>query len=358
MKRFNLLKKDERGVASIIIVMLMIMILTLIVLAMARNANREQRQSLDRQLSAQASYAAESGVNDTVEYIRKNLTADESVLPKKKTTCDGVPTLKNISGADTEQSAGQVGDDSTIKYTCILYDREPPTIELANVGSGSATMMPIQNGNATGISSLTISWEDTIASGGGSKFSCGDGSSLPPSSSYGANCEIGMLRLEFINASSESLKRDVLIDNDAVIFAYPGGTDSTPNRGNNRGENSGILSSAICSATGTPYKCKITVTGMDMVGDAQMYLRIKTLYRDGSKVSISGTSADGQPVNFKNGQIVIDSTGKANDVLKRIQVRVPVIPGYETSDYAIKTSGNLCKLVDVYPGYSNDSCSY
>ena len=60
------LQKDQNGIASIIIVVVIILILTLVVLAMSRNANREQRQALDRQLSSAAFYAAESGINDTI----------------------------------------------------------------------------------------------------------------------------------------------------------------------------------------------------------------------------------------------------------------------------------------------------
>lgn len=351
MKRNTSLKTDQRGIASIVIVIIMIMIITLISLAMSRNATKEQRQTLDRQLSSQAFYAAESGVNDTVDYIRKNLSAAEDVLPKKKTDCNGEPTLQELSG----NASGQVGNDSVIKYTCILYDREPETLEYGNVSSSSSTVVPIQNGNGTGISSITISWD---APESDNNFNCGTPPALPQSDNY--PCSIGMLRLELIDTTS--LVRTNLINNNFMAIAYPAVTGSPVSRVGNIGGAAGLFTGATCNGAATPKKCSVTINNVGASGDARFYLRMKTLYRPSSSVVISALAEDGVTrVPFKGAQITVDSTGKANDVLRRIQVRVPVVPKFEESDYALKASESICKMLNVYPGQTSNAdpfCDY
>ena len=352
MNKYSSLRKDERGIASIMIVMIIILMLTLITLSMARNANREQRQALDRQLSGQAFYAAESGINDTIKYIRENLTT----APRKKANCDDPPTLLALSG----NAQGQVGNDSVIKYSCVLYDREPPTIEFDSVSSDSSTVVPVQNGNGTGISSLAISWDNPDLNGG-TNFSCPAMASLPQSSNY--TCDVGMLRIELINSNPSDLNRTSLINNDFTAFIYPSNnTEQAVDRVGNTGVASGVFVRGTCNSSGTPHKCTAHINNVGVGGDAQLYLRVKTLYKSKSAVIISGVDSSGNAVNFKGAQIIVDATGKANDVLKRLQVRVPIIPKYEESDYAIKTSESLCKLIGVYPSQatnsSDPSCGY
>jgi hypothetical protein len=56
---------------------------------------------------------------------------------------------------------------------------------------------------------------------------------------------------------------------------------------------------------------------------------------------------------MQGAQAVIDSTGKAQDVLRRIQVHVPLTPSSENSlsDYALQSSEALCKRFIVMDSY-------
>lgn len=335
------LRKNETGVVSIIVVMLIMIILTLIVLAMSRDANREQRQSLDRQLSSQAFYASESGINDTVNYIRTHL-ADPTLVTEKQ-SCDVSPISQNAG------NPGQVGDDPVIKYTCILYNLNPTTLEFGNVTSDSATVSPLQNSNSTGIDTITISWDDD--SGGTTFTGCPAVPELPSSSAY-TNCDAGMIKIELIDANT--LKRADLINNDfnAFIFASNGAANPA-SRSGNTGANQGVFATANCSGAGTPKKCNATITNVGLSGSGQLFMRLRTLYKPKSSVIVGGVDSVGNPVKFKNAQIMVDSTGKANDVLRRLQVRVPVIPKFNEEESAIRTTGDLCKLLNVYPGQTN-----
>ena len=59
-------------------------VMSLIVLGFAQISRRNQRESLDRQLSTQAFYAAESGVNDARELIT-TAAQNNQAIPAKKT---------------------------------------------------------------------------------------------------------------------------------------------------------------------------------------------------------------------------------------------------------------------------------
>src|SRR5690554_5996893 len=133
MKKHKLsLKDDQRGIASIVICVFVILILSLVVLDMSRDASREQRQSLDHQLSSQAFYAAESGINDTVRYITE--TNDH---PPHKRNCDPLQGQNQIPGF-----SNQLGD--SISYTCVMYETRLENLEYNNVTPAKSQIIPIE----------------------------------------------------------------------------------------------------------------------------------------------------------------------------------------------------------------------
>lgn len=71
-------------------------------------------------------------------------------------------------------------------------------------------------------------------------------------------------------------------------------------------------------------------------------------YYDKSDISISGKDALNQPVTF-DGQIQIDVTGKSQDVLKRVQVHVPLKSAPPKPNDAIEGQ-NVCKQFSTFPG--------
>ena len=58
------LRKNQDGIVSLIVSITIMIIISLVVISFARLMRTEQEQALDRQLSSQAFYAAETAVND------------------------------------------------------------------------------------------------------------------------------------------------------------------------------------------------------------------------------------------------------------------------------------------------------
>lgn len=99
-----------------------------------------------------------------------------------------------------------------------------------------------------------------------------------------------------------------------------------------------------CDATKTTYLCAITLTMPNHDPSAFSYMALSSLYRATSfKVELLDNA--GNVVKFKNVQPEIDSTGRANDVFRRVVSRVESADA-NMAPYpraALGTTGSLCK---------------
>lgn len=346
------LAKDQRGLASIIVTVFILIMLSLIVLAFSQITRREQRQSLDRQLSNQAFYAAESGVNVATKFIR----SDTPVTKLDRSDCnDPAPTSLNPDNARLDSAP--VAADSNFKFPCVLFDRAPPTIDYSSVDTQGGEFVSMKTlGND--LSSLTITWSDTD---GGNTFSgCPSvaNATFPKKSGY-TNCDAGMIRV-LLMPFTNGISRQQLTDASYTVYlrpVQPGATGLTSfaNHGSGSGPNrQGDIVAAKCEPATT--KCSATIDGVP--GGAGLYMHIKSIYNP-SIVSIAGFSGTG-PVRFTEAQAKIDSTGKVADVLKRIQVRIPLLQNQEIPGYVVQSMSGICKQLDVYPsdGLNPGSADY
>src|SRR4029079_15615056 len=77
-KEFQQKRTSESGIVAILVVIVFSALLAVISIGFSHLMNREARQALDRQLSLQAYYCAESGVNDSKAYLKANPAAPVS----------------------------------------------------------------------------------------------------------------------------------------------------------------------------------------------------------------------------------------------------------------------------------------
>lgn len=342
MSKKQTLIKNQSGIASMVIVILIMTLLSLIVVSMTRNANREQRQALDRQLNSQAFYAAESGVNDAKKYYIENAAAAE----EQKNSCGPV------SGADSDDQFpglnSQVGADNN-RYTCVIYDATPDSLQFTSVKRGESTVVPLETLDNSTISTITFKWkkQDTNTP---SFNSCPGGTQFPPS--LPANCDAGVLRIELIDTTL-GLGREALISNSFLSFVLPGSSATNANYLDGAGiTKQGVIWQGGCSGS----ECTLTINTA-VAGKSKFLLHLRSIYYENS-VSITAKDVGGNTVKFKNGQLMIDSTGRAADVLKRIQVRVPLHNfGGPYPEFALQTTDAICKQLQIVPPDIADATS-
>ncbi len=318
----EILKKDETsrnsgdaGFVSIVVCIIIMTILSLITLSFAQIMSREQRQALDRVLSTQAFYAAESGINDAIHdpagYTDNSCTAN-----------------------DVDVSLG-------VRITCVTYDDTPPnhTVDALPVDPSSPDVFALP----IGTDSIRIDFRANSPSS--TAASSRSNNDLPTFANWGTNP--GALKVQilpFINSDD----REAIINRADSFIVIPrdpgaaGGYKSGP---------FGRILQADCDATG---QCSITINAIPPPDvNSSVTVVMSSLYTSNS-VTTTAINGAGTPIDFVGDQAVIDSTGRTTDVVRRIQVRVSLTPGYTYAGGGIVSTGSgpgsgVCKLIQAAP---------
>jgi Tfp pilus assembly protein PilX len=337
MSTIKKLNQSESGIASLMITLILMIVISLVVLGFAQVARREQRGSLDRQLSTQAFYAAESGVND-VKTLLQSIPAS-SIQVKKN-------CLADTSEATYNGLKYTLDNGTSVSYSCILVTPYVPQLVKQPLDADTdwvAPVVPVTNTGAPNtLSSLNLQW--TPQQGNANPAAgCQLGQNQVAA---GRSCGYSLIRFEI--APTDTLSRTALASQDKVFFLYP------TTAGSSTVDFSTATGTQISAACGTTAgsTCNVTVNGLS--GHATYYVRAHALYT-GTNLTITGNNNSGSAVNFSGAQVQIDSTGKAQDVLRRVRVNYSLTGGGQDSyaQYAINSRDSLCKRFGVAPGIIN-----
>lgn len=352
-KQFDKLTKNQEGMVAITVTMVIMIIVTLIVTSFALIVRREQRQSLDRQLSSQAMYAAEAGIEDA----KSALSVPVDPLTQDIEECTGPYSFKNVmlGKAASAKRNFEPDLDANVGYSCLLIDHDP--VELTETAKGPKSGAFIEYVSAPDIDSIKISWENTNKSrnyDSGSSFPAGGGSLNTAAASITVMPAFGQ----------GSISRDELTSWSHTFFAYPSSDTANPgqvgqisylNGGGGITSNSaqGQIVSGHCNSGNPQSKfCSVQINGMGRDTppgtNEDYFVIVKPLYQeaDFSFQAISGTT----PQPLSGAQAIVDVTGKAADVLRRVRVAVPIGLGAELStiqgilpNAALETTKEICK---------------
>lgn len=314
--------RSEAGMASFMVTTVLILVVGLIIIGFSQVARRNQRETLDRQLSTQAFYAAESGVNNAYAIIKDKLSRGQ--LPPAKDTC----------GADANYPAISLDSSAGVEVTCLLVDTEMDNLHYNGVTERSATIVPIIS-TGSNIASITFTWRPAMANGDPSS-NCANGQ-FPTRGSW--NCPHGVLRAEIASRPNDSNNMNAGMS----TFFRPRHASLSPIPTMN--SDSGLLTAACSDADGDP-RCIARISGLNA---SEYYVNLRSIYKE-STVTVSAQDAAGNDIALR-GQAIIDVTAKAQDVLRRIQVRVPLKIGSKDTlpVYAIESTDSICKRFAVFP---------
>lgn len=329
----------QAGMVAIMVTLILMIVISLIVLGFAQISRRNQRQALDRQLSTQAFYAAETGVNDAAVLINAAVASGQPVADKPDCASNG-------GGFYTLNPIIDSGND--IEYTCLTVDPTPGSLVKGSIGT-RGTIIPLIAESGV-IDTVTLKWFSTETTNATPAANCPStkGTFPPSGQAPWGSCGYGVLRFDLVRTDGAALSMAGLQSNTMTSFVVPlrpsgsGNVASVGYSSSLNGANN--LLGVLCSNT----ECSLTINAM---GQSQYYMRVSSLYKDVA-LQITGTNASGA-VNFTGAQAVIDATGKAQDVLRRVQVRIPLFgTGVNLlSDYAVQSSEALCKRFSVMDGY-------
>jgi len=329
-------KNKEQGLVSIVSVILIILIITVITLSLASLTRRGLRQSLDEQLSTQAQYAAETGINDALAKIKES------------------PSFKT---SDCNESAaaftnGVLSSADNIRYTCVLVNQTTSTISTNVTTSGVKTYYLYDTGGS--INELTFNWRNTTSSADVNIDTCTGGSSCLTSSTAWGN-KLGVLRARLIPA--DSLNKASMQDTIDIV-GYPGTNGVAADQSlqvSPTTKKKLLFANCVKNLDNKNATCTAKVTlSYGTNTNTKYYLQVYSYYKDIS-VDVTGLTnaspnvAGTNTTNFTGAQATIDATGAAGDVVKRVRVTVPSGDTSAISNYtnmpvfSLGVADGLCK---------------
>ena len=342
VRKMSKQERREAGMVAIMVTLILMVVISLLVLGFAQIPRRNQRQALDRQLSSQAFYAAETGVNDVARLI-DSAAPGTTIPPKENCDSSGDPfygSLNPVIGPAEDQ----------IQYTCILVDPTPNSLEYRGIGT-TGTVFPVVAESGS-IGSIRLTWTPVPGDDGDPPPTqeCPTSSSLNSSTAFSDvsnwRCGYGLLRFDLVPTSG-SLSMSGLQNTLMTTFAVPlrsGGTSTITY--------SGAPANSRVGTACTNTSCRLTIN-LSPAG-TRYHMRVLSLYKELVTLTVeafSGPNATGDVVSLREAQVLVDSTGKAQDVLRRIQVRLPLSSSLNSmGDYAIQSTEAVCKRFSVMDG--------
>jgi len=350
------LRENEDGVIAIVVTIVVLVVITITVLGFAQLARREERQALDRQLNAAAAYAAEAGVNDAAGVIKANLASGTAVAAKNNCTTSGTYSPNGQTMPLPTGYSSLLGNISvSTEYTCLLVNPTPSSLEYASIPVDTSLRadVTLSGGGGGNTKYIVIGWSGnnkTFTATGGTK-------NFPKSQNWitATNQRYApVLRADVTDMGGNDYSRNGMSNNTYTGFFYPeaGGvngygtvTFGASNTGSNRGEIIGGSCNTGHPRTGAlalfmPQDCNVVID-VSSLASSHFLLRFKGIY-DPARVTVYALSATNARQDFSGGQVVVDATGKATDVLSRRQVRLSYQPPV-VSDYAAQGADSICK---------------
>ncbi|RYF29700.1 MAG: hypothetical protein EOO17_00180 [Chloroflexi bacterium] len=111
-----------------------------------------------------------------------------------------------------------------------------------------------------------------------------------------------------------------------------------------------ILQQVVCKTdfATSQYACRAILTLPQAIGESNdvrgaAYLRLNAIYNSGNNFRVQ-LFKDNTNVKFAGVQALVDSTGRANELFRRIQSRVELdVSAFPYPEAAVDITGNLCK---------------
>ena len=385
MKNMSRIQRQS-GAVSLFMVVFAMLLMSVVTISFLRIMTADQNQASGNDLAQSAYDSAGAGVEDAkralIWYIGQCKSGSATACATAKSTissteCNVAVRMANGWGAEDgeikvqQSSQVDVGSGQSIDqaldqaYTCATIQLDTDDF-LASVSADQSVLVPLAGKSA--FSTVDIEWfsEDDLSSAGAE--AAPDTSSTNPKylltrATWPTN-RPSVLRTQFMQVGANFKLTDFDAtttdskSNANTVFLYPStsGVSSADltardTRANPAGESTPAGSNSAplptrCVAVipSGGYSCKVTLQLPTPVGaadrtNATAFLRLTSFYVGSHvRVTLGGTKFDGV-------QPVVDSTGRANNVFRRVQSRVDL---YDTTtfpypDAAVDVNGSLCK---------------
>ncbi len=350
--------KSQTGAAAIFIVVFFAILITIIALSFLNIAMQDQQQATNNDLAQSAYDSADAGLEDAtraLRWYRVNCPYNNPPITGQKDNCDAYND--EFAAADrcnmaklppsTLPGTQRVGTTSEVKistneatdknldqaYTCVTITTRTQNYQGVAKNGKSDTLIPLRTVNNGEIDTVELKWflnrgQDSVTP------DYPDPTELPKPDNWSSTAP-PIMRFQLIPV----LRGDISItDVDAdtkTAFLYPDKTLSAEeinlkNADIGRSiEKVSAPNRAKCEATveKDKFACSARIINLPVASRASAantdyYLRLTALYNDADyQVRLFGGGGTDLRL-FDNVEPEVDSTGRANDVFRRVQSRV------------------------------------
>lgn len=363
-------KSNQHGAAMILFAMVMMIVLSLIAVGFAFLVRNDQRQTLDKSLSNQAIYAAETAINR-----------------KAKALKDGTETTTL-----RDDCSGTVGEVFTgfpeVQITCLNWDAEPEVLSIDNIDESPKSV--VIKPSAGDVQYFAVRWKPKTscdsATTWGQFLDTLDGANPCPylKVTLSEADQVYSGRGTVIYSRAQSDASAVPTNSAFNTFSYAqenGGTYSPDTAaddfgGQIAGSPSGEIDNSFCNGGyclirikvpngGTWTNSDIGLVSFSAIGgqvdiEVSAYTSALNLATETTNFFPNATTPPvlwdaPSRVKLVGAQAVIDATAKANDVIKRVRVSVPIgsdtwVPGFAINantickNYQVNANGNTAAV--------------
>lgn len=373
---------SEAGFVSLFTVIFFMLLITVITVGFLRIMAIEQRQSIDNDLTANALAAAESGIEDGKRALlayydtatNPTLKSDlAGAFASSNNNCDSLTSLPNVQ---TQIGInGQAVGSSTLNqsYTCLNVKLNSPDY-LGYSQTSTSEIFPLRGVGA--YDQIKVSWHLLSASIGAE----GDGrpQNLAPLVPFSLLPQTGgpqnwsgqgypsYLRVQLFGyPSSGNFGRSELDARSRAVVLAPvqnGGAGvislDAADPSHAFDVSKGSPNTAVqCGNDFTQYGTYLCTATISLPGGAQFastannyYLRVTPIYgATHFRVQLIDSSSSSN-VDMSDVQPIIDATGKAQDVYRRVQQRVRLNAITGVPEYVAESANTICKNMVVSNG--------
>lgn len=382
------IQSKQRGAVSLFIVIFTTLLVSIITVGFVRIMLSDQRQASAADLSQSAYDSAQAGVEDAkralLAYRAACTSGDAAQCAAATTLIDSATCNESLSSVisyvpNEEVMVQQSSGDGALQqaYTCVKITRETDNY-IGTISQDDSKVIALSGVSA--FNSIRLEWfnakdiEGTTTKVDVPVFSVNPAlltqaawtSSATPNRPAIMRTQLMQFGSDFvlsdfedINASGES--------NANTLFLFPSTAPDTKKffTANVRkaSTSTGPTQIRCIDNLGSGgYACSATVELPAPIGggaERTAFLRLTSLYKK-SNFRLTLLDGTGTVVKFNGVQPEIDSTGRANDLFRRVQSRVELMDeNFPYPDAAVDTSGAFCKdflVTDDVADYRN-SCA-
>ena len=361
-------KNQQTGAVSIFIVIFTALLVSVITIGFVRTMMNDQQQASDDDLSQSAYDSAMAGVEDAKRVVALSMTGNTAATAAlNNPACNAIATIAGGSLQESviQTSSSSLNNDKDLQqaYTCVRVNMNTQTV-VRDADADRSSIVPLR---ATGaFNRVEIRWASQNNLTGATEFdvaSLNVDQPLRAQASYPTN-RPSVLTAQFVRPSGsftlESLDRDAASGAVQTLSFYPHSvtsevsTPQTPStlassldsRTQNSQQNVKCMRNPAAVANWGTYSCRavITLSSTTPANSSTAFLRLVPRYTD-TQISVSLFN-NTTPVLFNGVQPSVDSTGRANDVFRRVTARIDG-NAFPFPDAAVDIRGSLCKTFSV-----------